>query len=85
MKRIFALAALSTAIACSSTPKAETKPGNPEVYASIAAQTNCTKLQESFDTSMENHDRYPAGDSRREAPLAYANAADERMKELNCY
>ena len=68
----------------------EARPGNPAVYVEIAASTDCAWLQETFDRNM---DRYEASDAyARQQPgnpgtweKAYADAADDRMREAGCY
>lgn len=55
------------------------RPGNPAVYARIEALTDCGELQREFDTAMDTYDR------RKEAhSLAYAEAAQARIKRLGC-
>lgn len=67
------------------TTTAETRPGNPDVYARIEAMTDCGDLQEQFDIAMDSADRRDSGDPLRTASLAYAKAADDRMQKLDCY
>ncbi len=62
------------------------RPGSPDVYASIAAETSCSKLQASFDAASQAHDR-DKGRHRldlMEVDLAYMEAADQRMRDLHC-
>ena len=63
----------------------EPRPGSESVYERIDSETDCAELQEEFDTAMGHADRYPPGDDRRETSLAYAEAADDRMREVGCY
>lgn len=60
------------------------RPGSPDVYARIEAMTDCGELQAEFDTAMDNVERYEAGSSQREVPMAYAEAAQERIEDLDC-
>lgn len=61
------------------------RPGNPAVYDQIEASTDCAALQETFDRAMGNHGRAEPGTEERRWTLAYAQAADDRMKKLDCY
>lgn len=64
-----------------------TPAGNPEVYARIAAMTDCAALQQSFDTAFENHGRDRARGRHDLAVIstAYMGAADDRMRQIGCY
>lgn len=68
-------------------PAAETAagPGNPDVYARIAVLADCRALQEEFDTAMDNAEARRPGDRLRAISLAYADAADDRLRSLGCY
>lgn len=61
------------------------RPGNPAVYDRIGGLTDCAMLQTEFDLAMTNHDRAPAGTEERRWTLAYAQAADDRMRKIGCY
>lgn len=63
------------------------RPGSPAVYAEIASQTDCVALQATFDRAEANG---KAARSRRNLSLArvttsYMEAADDRMRQINCY
>lgn len=76
----------TTTVATTTTTEAEEgRPGNPTVYQRIETTEDCTVLQDEFDTAMENVERYPAGSPQRDVPMEYAEAADERMRDLGCY
>ena len=60
---------------------AEVKPGSPAVYERIAAMSDCDLLQNQFDTAMDSVERgYQGGWT-----IAYADAADARMRAIGCY
>lgn len=61
------------------------RPGSPAVYDRIEAMTDCRELQGEFDTAMESVESRRPGDDLRDVSLAYAEAADQRMKSLDCY
>lgn len=71
--------------ACGGGSDADPQPGNPAVYERIESMTDCDELQGEFDIAMDNVERYPAGADQRKAPMAYAKAADERMRNVGCY
>jgi len=60
------------------------RPGSSAVYDRISATTDCDALQREFDTASASHDRATT-DDQREITLSYMQAADDRMKEVNCY
>ncbi len=72
-----------SAVGCGG-PNAE-PPGNPDVYARIESSADCTALQAEFDVAMENVERRQPGDDYRRISLAYADAADRRMRTVGCY
>lgn len=59
--------------------------GNRDSYQSILSLTDCTALQEQFDIASANNQRETAGTPLFKATLGYMKAADNRMKEINCY
>jgi len=59
--------------------------GNMDVYNNILSLTDCTLLQEEFDIASENNQRETPGTPEHKQSLGYMTAADERMKELDCY
>ena len=61
------------------------RPGSPAVYDRIEAETDCSALQDEFDTAMAGAEGRRSGDDLRHASLAYAQAADRRMRKLGCY
>lgn len=67
------------------TATPDERPGEATVYAEIEAETDCAALQETFDRGFASTERAEAGSMVHEAGLAYMKAADERMKELDCY
>lgn len=93
MRRYMVVIALSVGlVACGGGDDGSTdQPGSPEVYARIAAETDCQILQDEFDRAADNFDRAvaadePAGEgTEREWTVAYMKAADERMAAIGCY
>lgn len=61
------------------------RPGSPDVYRRIASLTNCAKLQREFDIAADNADRLHDAGGTAPVPLAYMDAADDRMRSLGCY
>ena len=63
------------------------RPGDPAVYARIAKMTDCDALQEQFDLAERTRQREggPQGATWSEIGIAYMQAADERMREIDCY
>lgn len=59
--------------------------GNPDVYASILAMTDCASLQNKFDQAEENLALQEAGTPQYKWGLGYMKAADDRMREIGCY
>lgn len=55
------------------------------MYDRIESVTDCAALQEEFDTAMDNAEAPTPGDPRRKASISYAEAADDRMREVGCY
>jgi len=45
---------------------------------------DCPEVQATIDQALDNAERYPAGDSRRQIPLAYAEAGQARLEDLGC-
>lgn len=83
IKKIGIGAVLVFMTACGGGTTAE-RPGSPAVYESIAAETNCASLQETFDRNMTRYEqRDPLARQQEGNPgkweFAYARAADERM------
>lgn len=58
------------------------RPGNPAVYAQLAAETDCSALQASFDQAEVTHRR---GGSWGPLGTSYMEAADARMRAIGCY
>lgn len=73
---------IATAGSDSTPATATSRPGNPTVYAEIAAQTDCTELQASFDRGEATHER---GGSWGPLGTSYMEAADTRMRAIGCY
>lgn len=69
-----------------SSSSASARPGSPEVYARIAATTNCAELQETFNRSDENAKRNRANGNAflAEVSLSYLKMSGERMREVGC-
>lgn len=61
--------------------------GNPAVYAEIAAETNCSKLQAMFDQADANGklERRRHNLAMAEVTTSYMEAADQRMRQIGCY
>ena len=81
MRRFLAAVVVVSLTACAE----DAEPGNPAVYDRIEAETNCSALQDEFDTAMAAAEGRRSGDDMRDASLAYAKAADRRMESLGCY
>ena len=62
----------------------DAKPGNAAVYEEIAAMTDCVELQATFDRNMDDVERRDPGDPLRDVVFGYANAANDRMRDLGC-
>ena len=84
----------TTAAAVTSTTRpvvtattADKRPGSPQVYADIAADSDCTTLQGSFDRAEATSKRPggPTGSTWSEIGIAYMKAADDRMSKVDCY
>ena len=64
--------------------------GLASVHNKIEESTDCSVLQETFDRNMGRYEmmdplvRHQDG-SPGEAMFAYANAADDRMRDIGCY
>lgn len=78
------LAACGTQTPQQTTP---TQTGNPAVYTSINTETNCTQLQQAFNTAANNHETAKQAHhlDQMQWTTGYMTAIDERMKALNCY
>jgi len=59
--------------------------GNRESYQTILSLTDCASLQEQFNIASENNKRETGGTPQFKVALGYMKAADNRMKELDCY
>lgn len=57
------------------------KPGDPAVYEQIEAMTSCHRLRERAEQDLG---ALTDDGEQREAQVAYALAANNRMKELGC-
>jgi len=53
------------------------------VYSRIESLTDCKALLAEFDTAMDYY-KGETRSERRKMNMAYANAADERMKDIGC-
>jgi hypothetical protein len=80
-------AATATTQAGVTTTTIDKRPGSPQVYADIAADSDCTTLQESFDRAEATSKRPggPAGATWSQIGVAYMKAADDRMSTVGCY
>lgn len=85
MRRALALLTALAALAACSSPPAEERPGNPQVYERITSTEDCALLQREFDTAAENNERSEPGTGQYEGTLDYMKAADERMRQVGCY
>ena len=59
--------------------------GQATVYSRIATMTGCTALQAEFDKAAANNDRAEPGTAEHKWTLGYMTAADDRMRDLDCY
>ena len=59
--------------------KPEPPPGEPAVYERIRSLTDCSALQQEFDTAAASHDR-----GGGEVATSYMQAAQDRMRQLGC-
>lgn len=59
--------------------------GNPVVYDEIFSLSDCAVLQKKFDTASANNAREEPGTPASKWTTGYMVAANERMKELDCY
>ena len=59
--------------------------GNRDVYARIAALTDCKQLQDEFDQASANNAAAAAGSDKSRWSLGYMMIADARLKQLGCY
>lgn len=85
--RLATIVSMLTALlaGCGNTSSTNDRSGDPDVYARIAALTDCDELQREFDTAMDNADARPARDPLGEIAESYGEAADGRMREIGCY
>ena len=62
------------------------RPGNPEVYEQIEAETDCAALRVRFNTADANHTRDLANGKTElgEVSTAYMEAIGDRTKKLGC-
>jgi len=80
-----ALAAAAILSGCTEASSGNTgRIGNPAVYDRIERLTDCNALYQEANTALDNVERYPAGDDRRDIPFAYATAALDRMRAIGC-
>lgn len=87
---VFAAVACSETAATTSDPTrpaatATARPGNAAVYERIDALTDCDALQAEFDQADTNGQRQRAAGQSSAASISYMEAADARMRELDCY
>ena len=64
------------------------RPGHQGGYARIDSLESCPALQHELDATKNNAERVQreeAGDRLLDMALAYANYADERLREIGCY
>lgn len=59
--------------------------GNTRVYDRIDAMTDCTLLQQEFDTAYTNFEARTFFDPLRKISLAYLNYTDDHMRAIGCY
>jgi hypothetical protein len=55
------------------------------VYERILGMSDCTELQNEFDTAADNNDRAEPGTSQHRQTLGYMTAADDRLEAAGCY
>lgn len=59
--------------------------GSAQVYADIAAESDCAALQATFDRAAENNDREEPGTDAFRWTTGYMTAANDRMGALGCF
>lgn len=62
-----------------------TGPGDPGVYAELAALTDCAALQEKFDVAANNNERETPGTPLFDITLSYMRYTDDRLEAVGCY
>ena len=60
-------------------------PGSAAVYQRIESSRNCVALQREFDVAMTNAEAREPGHPLRAMSITYAEAANNRMKEVGRY
>jgi hypothetical protein len=86
----FIVLALASLACGSSAPKSvddylKEYGGNRDVYEKLFSMTDCTSLQNEFDIASENNQAATPGTPQFKQTTGYMVAADQRMKELDCY
>jgi len=59
--------------------------GSAQVYADIAAETDCDALQATFDRAATNNDAAEPGTAQHRWTTGYMTAANDRMAAVGCY
>jgi len=79
---VIALAFVFLAVACAGS--ANEQVGHPAVYVRIDTLTDCSVLQQEFNTAMDHAERFPPGSGSRSKSLSYAEYTIKRMDEIKC-
>lgn len=58
--------------------------GNPAVYSEILSSTDCSVLQNYFNTAYSNSQSNTPGTQQYKWSLGYMAATNNRMKEIGC-
>lgn len=84
--RLGVVAALLVAAPSCSDPDPQAQyGGSPDVYSSIAAETDCGRLQAAFDLADANNSRAEPGSEQHDWTTGYMVAINARMDEAGCY
>ena len=84
-RRIIVTGLLAATAALALTGCGTSKPGEPGVYDTIDATTNCVTLQSMFDSFESTSWRYVSnGDARSKNTIAYGDYTLARMGTLKC-
>jgi hypothetical protein len=69
----------------SGSDPSQRRQGDPAVYERIESEAECQALQGEFDQAMDNAEARQPGDPLPDVSLDYAEAADARLEEVDCY
>lgn len=79
LKRLLVIPLALVLLSCS-----EDRPGSAAVYEEIETSTDCAFLQDTFDRNMDAWDARPFGDPLKDVVGSYADAALDRMEDIDC-